>query len=78
MRPKTPRTAMTSFALGMGLLILIIQVYLFETVLGSVLDGHRALLGGAFLASLILTIVALVMAFRVRGIDNGPGGKDRP
>ncbi|HZU52606.1 MAG TPA: hypothetical protein VFF77_01820 [Holophagaceae bacterium] len=70
MRPKAPRTAMTSFALGMGLLILIIQVYLFETVLGSVLDGHRALLGGAFFASLILTIAALVMAFRARSLDS--------
>ena len=66
---KTPRTAMTSFVLGMGLLILVIQVYLFETVLGSVLDGHRALLGGAFLASLLLTLVALALAFRVRRLD---------
>lgn len=60
---------MTSFALGLGLLILIIQVYLFETVLGSVLDGHRSLLAGAFFASLILTLVALVFAFRARNLD---------
>ncbi len=70
MRPKAPRTAMTSFALGMGLLILIIQVYLFETVLGSVLDGHRSLLAGAFVASLLLTLVALVFAFRARDLDH--------
>jgi len=60
---------MTSFALGMGLLILIIQVYLFETVLGSVLDGHRALLGGAFAASILLTAIALALAFRARTLD---------
>lgn len=69
MRPRAPRTAMTSFALGMGLLILIIQVYLFETVLGSVLDGHRALLGGAFAASILLTAIALALAFRARTLD---------
>ena len=70
MRPKAPRTAMTSFALGAGLLVLVIQVYLFETVLGSVLDGHRALLGGAFFASLLLTAVALLIAFRARHLDH--------
>ncbi len=70
MRPKAPRTAMTSFALGLGLLILVIQVYLFETVLGSVLDGSRTLLAGAFFASLILTLVALVFAFRARDLDH--------
>lgn len=70
MRPRAPRTAMTSFALGLGLLILIIQVYLFETVLGSVLDGNRSLLAGAFIASLILTLVALVFAFRARDLDH--------
>lgn len=69
MRPKAPHTAMTSFALGLGLLILIIQVYLFETVLGSVLDGRRALLAGAFFASLALTLVALALAFRARTLD---------
>ena len=69
MRPKAPRTAMTSFALGLGLLILVIQVYLFETVLGSVLDGHRALLAGAFIASFALTIIALALAFRARTLD---------
>ncbi|MBS1767053.1 MAG: hypothetical protein JST05_06580 [Acidobacteria bacterium] len=70
MRPKAPRTAMTSFALGMNLLILIIQVYLFETVLGSVLDGHRSLLAGAFVASIIFTVIALALAFRARSLDS--------
>lgn len=70
MRPKAPRTAMTSFALGMNLLILIIQVYLFETVLGSVLDGHRSLLAGAFIASIIFTVIALLLAFRARSLDS--------
>ncbi|HTL99386.1 MAG TPA: hypothetical protein VL181_11335 [Holophagaceae bacterium] len=78
MRPKPPRTAMTSFVLGMGLLILVIQVYLFETVLGSVLDGRRALLGGAFAASLLLTVIALFLAFRIRGLENESRGKDEP
>ena len=77
MRPKVPRTAMTSFALGMGLLILVIQVYLFETVLGSVLDGHRALLGGAFAASIVLTLVALLLAFRAPRLDAGSKDKER-
>ena len=75
---KAPRTAMTSFVLGMGLLILVIQVYLFETVLGSVLDGHRGLLGGAFAASLLLTLVALALAFRIRNLEGGADGKDKP
>lgn len=70
MRPRAPRTAMTSFALGMNLLILIIQVYLFETVLGSVLDGHRSLLAGAFIASIIFTVIALLLAFRARSLDS--------
>ena len=74
---KTPRTAMTSFALGMGLLILVIQVYLFETVLGSVLDGNRALLGGAFFASLLLTLTGLAIAFRARSLDGDSKDKER-
>lgn len=77
MRPKAPRTAMTSFALGLNLLVLIVQVYLFETVLGSVLDGHRALLAGAFFASLAFTIVALALAFRAPSLDAGPKDKER-
>lgn len=73
MRPKSLPTAMTSFALGLNLLILVIQVYLFETVLGSVLDGHRALLAGAFFASLAFTAVALALAFRAPRLDGRRG-----
>ena len=77
MRPKAPRTAMTSFALGAGLLVLVIQVYLFETVLGSVLDGHRELLAGAFFASLAFTAVTLALAFRAPRLDAGSKDKER-
>lgn len=56
--------------LGITLLVLVIQLYLFETVLQSVLDGHRTLLAGAFIASLALTIVALVLAFKAPRLDD--------
>ncbi len=60
---------LTGAALGVVLLILAIQLYLFETVLGSVLDGQRGLLGGAFWVSLALTAVALYLAFKAPGLD---------
>jgi hypothetical protein len=60
---------MTGAALGFGLLTLVIQLYLFETVLGSVLDGERSLLAGAFLVSLVLSGVALFLAFKAPGLD---------
>jgi urea transporter len=37
-----------------------------------VLDGQRGLLPGAFGASLVLTAIALVLAFKVPRIDQGP------
>lgn len=51
-------------ALGVILVLLVIQLYLFETVLGAVLDGQRSVLPGAFGVSLTLTVVALFLAFR--------------
>ena len=66
------RSHLSDAALAVALLILGIQVYLFETVLQSVLDGQRALLPGAFAASLVLTAVALLLAFKVPRIDQGP------
>ena len=60
---------LTGAALGASLLILAIQLYLFETVLGSVLDGQRRLLPGAFAVSLILTGVALALASKAPKLD---------
>lgn len=51
-------------ALGVILVLLVIQLYLFETVLGAVLDGQRSVLPGAFGVSLVLTAIALFLAFR--------------
>ena len=71
--PTRPRRGLLSdVALGVVLLILVIQLYLFETVLQSVLDGQRGLLPGAFAVSLVLTVVALALAFKVPRIDDGP------
>ena len=63
---------MARAALGFILMVLGIQLYLFETVLGAVLDGQRGLLLGAFLVSLLLTLVALVLAWKVPNRDDGP------
>lgn len=51
-------------ALGVILVLLVIQLYLFETVLGAVLDGQRSVLQGAFFVSLGLTLISLFLAFR--------------
>jgi hypothetical protein len=69
---RSHRSHLSDAALGVTLLILGIQAYLFETVLQSVLDGQRGLLPGAFGASLVLTAIALVLAFKVPRIDEGP------
>lgn len=71
--PGRPRRGLLSdAALGVVLLVLVIQLYLFETVLQSVLDGQRGLLPGAFAASLVLTVVTLILAFKLPRIDDGP------
>jgi hypothetical protein len=61
------RSQLTGAAMAVILLIVLVQVYLFETVLGAVLDGQRRLLPGAFGVSAALTAVALALAFRARG-----------
>ncbi len=66
---KANRSQMTGAALGLGLLTLVIQLYLFETVLGSVLDGQRRLLAGAFFVSLALSAVAIFLAFKAPHLD---------
>ncbi|MDR3685119.1 MAG: hypothetical protein P4L11_15430 [Geothrix sp.] len=60
----SPRVRISPAALGVILLLLVIQLYLFETVLGAVLDGQRNVLPGAFGVSLALTAIALFLAFR--------------
>ncbi|WP_306600493.1 DUF6755 family protein [Geothrix sp. 21YS21S-2] len=64
------RSVFTGAALAVVLLIVLIQTYLFETVLGAVLDGQRGMLAGAFIVSLLLTAVALVLAFKAKDLDN--------
>jgi hypothetical protein len=61
---ETPRVRISPAALGVILVLLVIQLYLFETVLSAVLDGQRSVLPGAFGVSLALTAIALFLAFR--------------
>jgi hypothetical protein len=61
---NTPRVRISPAALGVILVLLVIQLYLFETVLGAVLDGQRSVLPGAFGVSLALSAIALFLAFR--------------
>jgi len=61
--------AFTGAVLAVVLLIVLIQAYLFETVLGAVLDGQRGLLPGALAVSAALTAVALYLAFKAPGLD---------
>ena len=63
-QPQTPRVRISPAALGVILVLLVIQLYLFETVLGAVLDGQRSVLPGAFFVSLALSTIALFLAFR--------------
>lgn len=60
----SPRVRISPAALGVILVLLVIQLYLFETVLGAVLDGQRSVLPGAFGVSLALTAISLFLAFR--------------
>lgn len=63
------RAPVTGAVLALLLLVLLIQVYLFETVLGAVLDGHRAQLPGALAVSAALTAAALLLAFKAPDLD---------
>ena len=42
------KSQLTGAAMAVILLIVLVQAYLFETVLGAVLDGQRLALPGAF------------------------------
>ena len=61
--------AFTGAALALILLVVLIQAYLFETVLGAVLDGSRRQLPGALAVSAVLTAIALYLAFKAPGLD---------
>ncbi|HJV39711.1 MAG TPA: DUF6755 family protein [Geothrix sp.] len=65
------RVRISPAALGVILVLLVIQLYLFETVLGAVLDGQRSVLPGAFFVSLALSAIALFLAFRST-VEYGP------
>lgn len=68
---NTPRVRISPAALGVILVLLVIQLYLFETVLGAVLDGQHSVLPGAFFVSLALSAIALFLAFRST-VEYGP------
>ena len=66
------RAPLSMAALGVALVIVLIQVYLFETVLSSVLDGHRNLAPGAFAVSALLSAAAVWIALKLPSIDRKP------
>ena len=68
---NTPRVRISPAALGVIAVLLVIQLYLFETVLGAVLDGQRGILPGAFGVSLALSAIGLFLAFRST-LEHGP------
>lgn len=68
----SPRSQLALAALGIVLVIVLVQVYLFETVLASVLDGHRDLLPGALAVSAALSGAAAWIALRLPSIDRKP------
>lgn len=68
----TPKSQLSLAAFGLVLVIVLIQLYLFETVLASVLDGHRNLLPGALIVSALLSGIALWIAYRIPTIDRKP------
>jgi len=63
------RSHLTGAAMVLVLLVVLIQAYLFETVLEAVLDGQRAALPGALAVSAGLSAVALFLAFRAPTLD---------
>lgn len=68
----TPKSQLSLAAFGLVLVIVLIQVYLFETVLASVLDGHRNLLAGALVVSALLSGITLWIAYKLPTIDRKP------
>ena len=67
---KSPaKTHLTGAAMAVVLLLVLIQAYLFETVLGAVLDGQRQMLPVALAVSAALSAVALYLAFKAPALD---------
>ena len=60
---------LTGAAMAMVLLAVLIQAYLFETVLEAVLDGQRGALPGAWIVSALLSAIALFLAFKAPTLD---------
>ena len=65
---------LTGAALAVVLMVVLVQAYLFETVLEAVLDGQRRQLPGALVVSALLSAVALFLAFRVQHGSRIPAG----
>lgn len=63
------RTPLAGATLAILLLTTMLQAYLFETVLGAVLDGQRRELPGALAVSAALTAFALYLAFKAPRLD---------
>jgi predicted Co/Zn/Cd cation transporter (cation efflux family) len=63
------KSHLTHAAMAVVLLLVLIQAYLFETVLEAVLDGQRAALPGALAVSAVLSAVALFLAFKAPSLD---------
>lgn len=68
----SPKSQLSMAAFGLALVIVLIQIYLFETALASVLDGHRNLLAGALVVSALMSGVALWIAYKLPTIDRKP------
>ncbi len=67
-----PKSQLNGLLLMAVLLIALIQLYLFETVLGALLDGQRGMLPGALVVSVILSAIALYLAFLAPRLDREP------
>ena len=63
------KSHLTGAAMAVVLLVVLIQAYLFETVLEALLDGQRAALPGALAVSAILSALALFLAFKAPTLD---------
>ncbi len=68
----SPKSQLASAALGLVLVVVLVQLYLFETVLSAVLDGQRGLLPGAFAVSALLSGLALWLALKLPSLDREP------
>lgn len=67
-----PKSQLNGPLLMAVLLIALIQLYLFETVLGALLDGQRGMLPGALAVSVALSAIAIYLAFLAPRLDRKP------